>query len=251
MLPVLPIGGLALPVPGLVVILGLWIGLALAERQASKYGINPTLIYNLAFTALVAGVIGARLAYVVRFPEVFLATPLNLFSRNLGLLDLWGGIATAILAGMVYGQRKKLALWPTLDALTPALAVFAIALGLSNLASGAAFGAPSSVPWAIELWGDRRHPVQVYETLAAGLILWAVWPGRGLFTNLPAAGVTFLTFVALSAAARLFLEAFRGDSLLLPGGLRTAQVLAWLVLAASLWGLSVLRRMHRQAAEGV
>jgi prolipoprotein diacylglyceryltransferase len=52
----------------------------------------------------------------------------------------------------------------------------------------------------------------------------------------PGAGVNFLLVVALSAAARVLLEAFRGDSLIWPGGFRAAQVIALVVLAVS-WRL--------------
>ena len=55
------------------------------------------------------------------------------------------------------------------------------------------------------------------------------------------AGWRFLTFLELSAGACLFLEAFRADSLLLPGGLRLAQVAAWFVMAVSLYGLMKIR----------
>jgi prolipoprotein diacylglyceryltransferase len=50
-------------------------------------------------------------------------------------------------------------------------------------------------------------------------------------------GVTFLGFTALSSGALLFIEGFRGDSLTLPNGIRLIQILAWLVLAISLWAL--------------
>ncbi|HQU35483.1 MAG TPA: hypothetical protein PLR65_02745, partial [Anaerolineales bacterium] len=43
-------------------------------------------------------------------------------------------------------------------------------------------------------------------------------------------GVLFLNFTALTAGARLFLEAFRADSTLILGGVRLAQVVAWLAL---------------------
>jgi prolipoprotein diacylglyceryltransferase len=95
----------------------------------------------------------------------------------------------------------------------------------------------------VELWGERRHPSQVYEILAAGAILAILWPGR--WKDKTPAASCFLLFVALSAAARLFLEAFRGDSVLLAGGLRAAQAVAWLALAASLWGLHRLRTNNR------
>ena len=42
----------------------------------------------------------------------------------------------------------------------------------------------------------------------------------------------------MTAGARLFLEAFRGDSALVAGGLRVAQLLSWSVLAVCLWVIS-------------
>jgi prolipoprotein diacylglyceryltransferase len=244
MLPVLNVGPLAIQFPGLVLIAGLWLGLSLAERYASRRGVQASALYNLVFVALIAGVIGARLAYVARYPEAFRGNPLSLVSLNPGLLDIWGGLAVGVIAALVYGQRKGLALWTTLDALTPALAALAIALHLSHLASGAAFGAPTDLPWGIELWGARRHPAQIYATLGASLILAYLWPSR---KRAWVPGVYFLTFLALSAAARLFLEAFRGDSALLPNGFRAAQVIAWLALAASLWAIQRLGRVETSA----
>ena len=52
--------------------------------------------------------------------------------------------------------------------------------------------------------------------------------------------------VALSAAARIFLEAFRGDSLLILGGWRAAQVVGLMVLAAC---LAAMRYWSREAAQ--
>jgi len=48
-------------------------------------------------------------------------------------------------------------------------------------------------------------------------------------------GADFLTFSALTAGARLFLEAFRGDSTLIFGGFRLAQVIAWVMLVVVLF----------------
>jgi phosphatidylglycerol:prolipoprotein diacylglycerol transferase len=108
-----------------------------------------------------------------------------------------------------------------------------VAAGLANLAAGSAFGKPTSLPWGILLWGEMRHPAQIYETLAAVALLVLFWPARQYFLTWKA-GVYFLTFTASSAAVRLFLEAFRGDSFLTDNGFRVAQLLAWAILAISL-----------------
>ena len=239
MLPVVNIGPLALQTPGLILLIGLWMGLSLAEKFSTKRGMPANLLYNLVFVLLVAGIIGARLTYLFRFPEAFASSPSSLISLNPGLLDPIGGLAVGSICGAIYAQRKKLAFWQVMDALTPMLAVMAIALGLSHLASGAAFGATTQVPWAIDLWGAKRHPSQVYQIMAAMAILLILWPGR--WGQQEPAGRYFLLFVVLSTLAQLILEGFRGDSLLLPGGWRAAQVGAWLLLAASLWGLHRLQ----------
>lgn len=241
MFPVIQIGPLALQAPGLLLLAGLWLGLWLAEKKAARSGVKPDDLYQLVFVALIAGILGARLVYVLRFPAAFLASPASLFSLNPGLLDPLGGLAVGGVAAAIFGQRRRLAFWPVLDALTPALAVLAVALGLAHLSAGDAYGSPAELPWAIELWGARRHPSQVYETLGASFVLLLVWTGRGPCRS-PASGAAFLSFIALSAGLRLFLEAFRDDSLLLAGGLRGAQLVAWLVLATCLWLLGKRRR---------
>lgn len=247
MLPVLPIGPLAIQTPGLIILVGLWLSLSLVERFAPRFGVKASDLYNLAFISLLAGLVGARLAVVFRYPAQFSSNPLSIFSLNPGLLDPLGGAIFGILAGVIFAQRKDLPGWTTLDALTPGLGLMGVFLGFAHLASGAAFGAPADLPWSLTLWGAQRHPSQVYEILAASIILGLIWPGRspcGALIRPAQPGVYFLSFIALSAGARLVLEAWRGDSSLLFAGLRGAQVIAWMVLAASLAGIAWLRRSN-------
>lgn len=237
MMPVLQIGPLALPLPVLLVLLGIWLGLTLAERYTNQHGIPADQLFNLVLTGLVAGVIVARLAYVLRYPQAFADNPLDTFSRNLGLFDPWVGSVFGILAAAIYAQRKHLPWLSVLDSLTPCLAVFMLALSLSHLASGEAYGAPSDLPWSIKLWGTRRHPSQIYEAIAAILILGYLWPGRIFVRNLEPVGY-FLYFVTLTSFARLILEGFRGDSAVLTGGVRVAQVIAWVIFAICLYAIN-------------
>ena len=62
MLPILQIGPFALQTPGLILLIGAWAGLSLAERYAKRFQINPNQLYNLAFIGLIAGILGALLA---------------------------------------------------------------------------------------------------------------------------------------------------------------------------------------------
>ncbi len=252
MFPTLQLGPLALPAAPLALILSVWLGLSLSEQFAKKRRQNADGLYNLTFIAILSGIAGARLFFAIQNFSAFVQTPLSLFSRETGSLDPFGGFASALVAALIYGQRAKLRLWPTLDGLTPLFAVFAVGLGISRLASGEAFGMETSLLWGIELWGAVRHPTQVYEiVLAAAILLGLGWKTKAdLKTDFvtesqketDSNGRLFLLFVALTAGAQLFVEGFRGDSTLLPGGFRAGQVIAWLVLLAAFWGQQQLTR---------
>jgi len=245
MLPILQVGPLSLQSSGLVLLIGMWLGLSLSERYAKSFGSDPEEISNLAFYSLMAAILGARLSYALRFPSAFSDSPASLVSLNPGLLDPWGAVAGAILVALIYGQRKGLSLGSSLDALTPAFATLAVAAALSNLASGQGYGLPADLPWSIDLWGASRHPSQIYEGAASLAIVFWLLGQRAKISR--AAGTFFVDFLALSAGSRLFFEAFRGDGVLLPNGWRVAQLLAWLVLAASLY---FLQQLNKNAESG-
>lgn len=245
MLPILQIGPLAIQLPGLFLLAGVWVGVSRMDREARRLKLDAEALSNLVLVGLVAGVLGARLAYALRYLDVYLADPLSLLSLNPTTLAAPEGVLIGLLVAAGYAGRRGLPLWPTLDALTPGLAIFSIAVGFSHLASGDAFGAASDLPWAIELWGAQRHPSQVYEVLLGGLILFAVLELRG---RLQAGGAVFLSWLGLTATGRLFLEAFRGDSLIVLESFRSAQLGSLGVLALALVGLHLRATSIDEAA---
>ncbi len=232
MLPFVRLGPFLLQLPGLALLVGVWIGSTLAEKEAERLKLNANDIYNLIFYGLMAGIVGARLVYAAQYLSVYLANPLSLIALTTATLSPNAGLIVGIAVAAFFGWRKRLPLRPTLDALAPGLAAFMIAFGIAHLLSGDAFGSPAQLPWAIYLWDDYRHPSQLYEVIAAALVLVVVWRHP---LGQPGGGINFLLVAALSAAARVFLEAFRGDSVIWLGGFRAAQIVALLALVASLW----------------
>jgi len=245
MYPYLRLGPFLLQLPLLALLVGVWIGSALAEKEAARLKLSTTIVNNLAFVGLIAGIAGARLAYAVRYLQVYLENPLSLFALNVNTLAGFDGLLIGVVVAAFYGWRKKLPLRPTLDALAPGLAAFMVALGVAHLLSGNSFGASADLPWSIYLWSEYRHPSQVYEILAALVVLFIVLK-RPL--GQAGDGINFLIWVALSSAARIFLEAFRGDSMIWPGGFRAAQIVGLIVLAIALNAMRILARA--QEAEG-
>lgn len=233
----------------LILLIGFWAGSVAAEKRSASFGVNPVHISNLLWLGLIAGLVGARLTYViVNFP-VFLKDLLGIISFRPGMLDFEGGAVCGVLAGLVYGQKIRLAFLPTLDALTPALAALAIATGFACLAVGECYGIPTTQPWGILLWGELRHPTQVYlilATVAAAGVLFARKGNRivGLW-QADIAGVHILVFMFLVALAWIIIDPFRASSTMLAGVFRPVQILAWVVQAVC---LALLFRLTKKAS---
>lgn len=227
MLPILRVGPLAIQTPGLVLIAGYWLALELAGRQGKRQGLDGGALQNAGVYGVVAGLLAARLGHVLQHWPVYRSNLLGVLSLNPQTLAPEVGLVAGCLVGIAYLQRKGLPLRPVLDAIAPAIAVLVCASALANLCSGAAFGIETQVPWALELWGARRQPVQLYE-LAAGLLTLGLllWAGRR--------GLRFPLLMALFGATRLALEPLRASSHLLPGGLRTAQVAGLILMLVAL-----------------
>ncbi len=213
----------------ILLIAAAWIGLTLAEKRAERHGVGKDDLNNLTFYGLLAFVLGGRVSFIFQNLAAFVKKPIDIISIHPDLFDLAGGVAAAILVGLIYGQRRKLKFWSALDALTPFLAIIAVGLGLSRFASGASFGKETDLPWGIFQWNAMRHPTQLYETLASLLTFGLLWFQK----QNPRPGVLFLAFAALTAAAQLIVEAFRANSALLANGWKQGQIIAWVVLAVS------------------
>lgn len=243
MLPLIQIGPLAVQTAGLVIVVGFWLAVELAGREGRRLGLNAGTIQNAALFAALAGIVAARLAYVVQYWPVYRENLLGIISPSPLTLSPTVGLVVGLLVAAVYLQRKEMPARLLLDAIAPGAATFVAALALANLMSGTAFGVETSVPWATEMWDARRHPVQFYEFTAGLAILAIVW---GVGKEAPAPGLLFLLFVALYGGARLLFEPLRATSQLLPFGFRMTQVVG---LSAVVGALGLMRVWSRDKEE--
>ena len=67
MIPIIHIGQIAVQTPGLLILLGMWVGLNLAEKQARFYDTNSNKLLNLITISIITGLIGARLIFILLF----------------------------------------------------------------------------------------------------------------------------------------------------------------------------------------
>jgi phosphatidylglycerol:prolipoprotein diacylglycerol transferase len=237
MLPVLNIGPLAIPTGPLLLLLGAWIALSVVERTAKRVGLPVNDTYAVATTALLAGVIGARIVFVALHWSAFRANLLGIiWPLNTGY-DVWGGVLIGVTAAAIVVYRRGLNRWRVLDSLAPGVLVLLAAVALAQLAAGTAYGTETSVPWGIRLFDlpIRRHPVQLYDVLAVLVALAGWW---WAVRRAMSAGGPALVAAALYGTGRLLLEAYRATPWTTVDGYRVAQFMALAVVGTALFLLA-------------
>lgn len=246
MLPILQVGPLSLRTPGLALLAGLWLGLEVASRVGAARGIDDDRIYNLGFATVGAGVLGARLGFVLANLSLYTGiTPwtralFSVFALAPGTEIAWVGLLVALITAGLLIRRWQVPLLSLVDSFAPGMVVFVAGIGLANLLSGEAYGMETTLPWGIPLWGAMRHPTQILFFLAAVLTLVVLWrtgglPGiaeRGDRAHLPGF-YTQLTTMLLGLSI-LLIEPLRADSLVIFGNIRVWQVIALVGLVSSL-----------------
>jgi phosphatidylglycerol---prolipoprotein diacylglyceryl transferase len=235
MLPTLDLGPISLPTAGLVYILGVWLALSVVERAAARLDGNVPAIYTLAAGSLAAAVIAARLVFVAQRWEAYRQNLLGIVWPLTSGYNLVAGLLVGVAAAVFYARARRLAAWPTLDALAPGLLLVLLAVSLADFLAGPGFGVRSDVFWSINLFGVRRHPVQLYE-IAAGLLALLAWQRRAR-AGAPA-GQPFLVAGAVYGAGRLLADAYRANALLTANGFHVVQLISFGLLLATLWLLS-------------
>ena len=188
MLPVLQLGPLAVQTYPLALLLAGWTALAVGAWAARQRGLDGDHVYNAGLYGLLAGLLAARLGHVVAYWPAYRNQLLEIFGFNTQAFLLWPGVIAGLLMVGWYIYRHKLPLVAMLDAFAPGILVGIAIASFGALLVGRAPGVPAELPWSVDLWGVRRHPSQLYEAVAALLVVGVVASAirRGAREGVPA-----------------------------------------------------------------
>lgn len=254
---------------GIIITLGLILGLIYAFKNFRKVGVDPDKAIDCVLGGIVGGIIGARLYYVIftwdefgldfQSAQAFWASFLRLFNTREGGMAIYGGIIGALLVGVLIAKWRKINVKALLDVIGVG---FLIGQGVGrwgNFVNIEAFGSNTTLPWgmtstvitnylaskqeyfaSVGITVDPNlpvHPCFLYESLwcLLGFVLLAFYMKHRKFD-----GEVFLLYLAYYGAGRMIIEGFRTDSLMI-GALRVSQILAALLVVASVIAILVTR----------
>mgnify|MGYP006280163509 CR=1 FL=1 len=246
---------------GLIMAVGIIVAGFVAEWGVRKRGEYSDHVWDLLVWAAPAGIIGARLWYVVNETlggsRYYLERPLQILNLPQGGLHFYGAVLFGGLGAWFYIRRHDLDFRLVLDAAAPALLIGQAVVRPANFINQELYGPPTELPWGISIdaahrippWDNlaqfpvettRFHPAFAYEMiwnfLATGLILWLFLEYKKRLKP----GSIFYGWLILEGVGREIIEFFRPDQPRIPGTLISySRVVAGVMIVAGVIALLV------------
>jgi phosphatidylglycerol:prolipoprotein diacylglycerol transferase len=216
---------------GVLVMTGVTVSAWFAAREVTWRGENGESIWDALIWILPAGIVGARLWYVLNAiiggNTYYLQNPLKIFYVWEGGLHFYGGLLFGALAMVFYLRRYKMDIWLFLDAIAPLTLLGQALARPANFINQELYGPPTTLPWGIPIEANYRiaayadlakyplttrfHPVFAYEMiwnfLAVALILYIAHR----FVAQIKPGAVFFGWLILAGVGRFWIEFFRPD----------------------------------------
>lgn len=130
----------------------------------------------------------------------------------------WSAGATALFVWLSVAKRQSFSFPQSFtDAIIPLFVAYGIVTAGGTI-GGVTVGTPTTVPWAMDVYGQLRHPVGIYQTC----IVWvgALWLLQRERTGLPIGWAGVLVY----AVCMLITGGFTENGIVMAGGLHVVQV---------------------------
>lgn len=221
--------GFSIAYYGIVIVTGMMIAIWIAQREAKRTGQNPEQYLDLAMIGIAAGILGARIYYVIFAWDYYKDDLLSIFNIRQGGLAIYGGIIGGGITLLVVAKVKKIPSAVLLD-----LAGMGVIIGQcigrwGNFMNREAHGAVTEAFLKMGLQDAAGvvtyyHPTFLYESVwnLIGFIGLHLFSKKRKFD-----GEVFLLYVAWYGLGRAWIEGLRTDSLyLFSTGIRVSQLVA-------------------------
>src|SRR3954466_9484382 len=219
MQPEIHLGPLTLQTFGIAFALAFVASGTLFARRLHELGKPIDWAYEGIFAALVGGLVGSRLDYIIQnWDQVSGDVFGNIFSGS-GLV-FFGGLIGGALGVILWARWRGFLGWDLFDVGGPCIALgYAVGRIGCQVSGDGDYGEPSDLPWAMAYPNgtvattEEVHPTPVYETLTMGLVTLVLWNLR----DRVASGVIIGLYLFLGGLERFLVEFIRRNDTVLAG----------------------------------
>ena len=263
------IGGFTIAYYGIIIAIGMILAMFLILHEAKRVGIKQDDMMDVFLFAIIFGVVGARLYYVIFSWDLYKDNLISILYFREGGLAIYGGVIGGVLAILGVCLKKKLNFWKVIDLAAMGVLVGQICGRWGNFFNREVFGGYSDGLFAmgLPLSGIRSlddvtmemmqntykvgefefitvHPTFLYESVwNLGVLLFILWyRKRQKFY-----GELFAFYLMLYGIGRFWIEGIRTDQLKLWNtDIPVSQVVAVLMIIGAVCYMIYMRRTHKQ-----
>lgn len=148
--------------------------------RAPRRGLTSDQILNFVIFCIPAGIIGARLYYVLFHWSWYAGDFFKIINIRSGGLAIHGGLIAGLGTAAILCYIWKIRPLNLLDLAAPSIALAQSIGRWGNYFNSEAHGGPTDLPWAITVDGQSVHPTFLYESIWCFLLfLFLLWLDRG------------------------------------------------------------------------
>jgi phosphatidylglycerol:prolipoprotein diacylglycerol transferase len=194
------------------ILLGWWYLLKLVDQPGAPMARRHA--DDLVFYATLGIILGGRIGYILFYAPEMILRPVSMLRLWDGGMSFHGGLVGTVIGIWYLARRNDLSMLRVCDYVA-CVAPIGQGLGrLANFVNGELWGKPTDVAWGIVFSNGggeiARHPSQLYEAFAEGLLLfillaWMFWRTDARYKP----GLIVGTGLAGFGAARFVIEFFR------------------------------------------
>lgn len=200
---------------GTMIAIGILVALLLlSSRVKNNNKYNEDDIFNMCLIAIISGILGGKLLYIITEIRSIIADPSLLQNVGSGFV-IYGSIIGGAISIFFYCKRKK---WDTLDTFDLIIPSIPLAQGFGRigcLLAGCCYGRPTELPIGIVFnnspfapSGIHLHPTQIYSSIFDFLLaIFLVWYDKRKNKK----GNTLALYIIIYSIGRIIVEVFRGD----------------------------------------
>ena len=222
---------------------GVVVGSLVAYFEIKRHNINREDFFNMVFYAIIFGLLGARLYYVLFNLNYYLSNPTEILAVWNGGMAIHGAIIGALITMIYFCKKKKMPLYKVLDIGCVSLIIGQVIGRWGNFFNGEAHGGivsleflesihlPKFIIDGMYINGNYYHPTFLYESffnLICFIILLILRRNKKIKD-----GVLLSIYLIWYGIVRFFIEGLRTDSLMF-GNIRIAQLVSISLIVAGI-----------------
>ena len=257
------IGPLEIRFYSLLILSGIGAGVFIAQREARRYGEDPSHVVNIAVTGALSSIVGARLYHVFDQDQwpYYRQNPGDIIKVWNGGIGIFGALIGAMLGLALYvwlvnrstakreGRRAhRLNVLRWMDIGAPAFLIGQAVGRWGNFFNQELFGPPTDLPWGIPIDVENRpqeyitathfHPLFLYESILSFIGVFVILYLARRFSRRLLLGDVMLMYFMWYGSERFLLEFLRVGNWKV-GAIPMAQIVGALLIVGAIVAMVV------------